>query len=205
MTTPLRTLPAFSAIATARDRHSPSAVLVATMTAMHALDLLDVTRRRLDSVPLMGGAAGLALGVALARPEVPVIALDGDASLLMELGGLVTVAGNRPRRFLHVLNHNGVQFNANVNLPTPGDLAGCDFAAMARDAGYPHAVRIDTQEALETALPELLQREGATFLELRVVPEAPGARADRPQPLLPPYQFVRMRESMATMREELAG
>lgn len=202
--TPLRTLPTCATIAAARDRYSPSAVLVSTMSPMHALDLLDITRRRLDSVPLMGGAAGLALGLALARPDLPVIVIDGDASLLMELGSLVTVAANKPRRFLHFLNQNGVQFNANVNLPTPSDQANCDFAAMARGAGYQHTAVFDTQEALEAALPDLMQRDGATFVALQVVPEPPGANADRPQPLLPPYQFVRMAERMAELRAELA-
>lgn len=205
MNTPLKVMPTCAAIANARDRHSPSAVLLATMSPMHALDLLDVTRRRLDAVPLMGGAAGLALGIALARPDLPMVVIDGDASLLMELGGLVTVASNKPRRFLHFLNRNCVQFNANVNLPVPGNDPECDFAAMARDAGYGHSLRIDTQEALEAALPELLQRDGTTFVELRTLPEPPGAHAGKPQPLLPPYQFARMRETMASLREELAG
>jgi len=205
MGTPLNIMPTCAAIAAARDRHSPDAVLLGTMTAMHALDLLDVTRRRLDSVPLMGGAACMALGLALARPDLPLIVIDGDASLLMELGGLVTVASNRPRRFLHLLNRNDVQFNANINLPTPGSRAPCDFAAMARDAGYDHAICIDTQEALDAALPGLMQRDGTTFVELRTVPEPPGAHAGKPQPMLPPYQFVRMRETMNALRAELAG
>ena len=93
------------------------AIVIATMGAMGALDRLDVGQPRLSCVPLMGGAAALALGIALAHPNEKVIVLDGDASLLMELGVLVTVAGSRPRNFHHFVIENGVQFAGMSNLP----------------------------------------------------------------------------------------
>lgn len=95
-------------------------VIVATMGAMFAFDALNVTERRLSSVPLMGGAASLGLGLALARSSVGVIVVDGDASLLMQLGGLVTVAESGPTQFVHFVVENGVQFAGASNLPTPG-------------------------------------------------------------------------------------
>ena len=64
---------ACAAIAAARKNICPQAPLVATMSAQFAFDALGETERRIDSVPLMGGAAGLGLGLALARPDLPVI------------------------------------------------------------------------------------------------------------------------------------
>ena len=196
---------AAAALVRARIAHAPQAVLVSTMSAMFALDTLGETQRRLDSVPLMGGAGGLGLGIALARPGVPVVVLDGDASLLMELGTLATVAHNRPRRFLHVVVNNGVQFNGAVNFPAANAQPQVDFAAMALAAGYPKALRIDSHAAWADALPGLLAGEGATLVDLVVQPDRPAIGAQRPQTILPDVQFVRMRLGVRRLKAELSA
>lgn len=195
---------AAAALIVARAEHSPQAVFVATMSSQFALDALGETSRRIDSVPLMGGAAGLGLGIALGRPDVPVIVLDGDASLLMELGSLATVAHNKPRRYLHVVVNNGVQFNGLTNLHTVATDPQIDFAGMARAAGYAHARRIAGYAEWVAALPQLLAQQGASFAELIVQPDAPLIGPDRPQPILPEMQFVRMRMGVRKLRAELA-
>lgn len=196
---------AMAALIEARAKHQPKAVFVATMSAQFALDTLGETARRIDSVPLMGGASGIGLGIALARPDVPVVVIDGDSSLLMELGSLATVANNRPRRYLHIVVDNRVQFNGLRNLPAPSVEAGLDFAAMARGAGYEHAQRIDTHADWVAALPQLLARTGTSFVELGVRPDAPLISAQRPQPILPELQFVRMRMGVRKLATELMG
>lgn len=196
---------ACAAIAAARHAHSPQAPLVATMSAMFAFDMLGVKDRRIDSVPLMGGAAGLGLGLALARPDLPVIVVDGDASLLMELGSLVTVAHNRPRRYLHFVCVNGVQFNGLRNLPTAGFEPSCDFVAMARAAGYDHAEAIDDADTLTAALPRLLAQPGSSFVALMLEPDPARFGADNPLPLIPELQFQRMRDAVTRLRAELTA
>lgn len=196
---------ACAALINARQAHSPQAVLVSTMSAMFALDLLGETRRRIDSVPLMGGAGGLGLGLALARPEVPVVVMDGDASLLMELGTLATVTHNRPKRYLHVVVNNGVQFNGGTNFAAVNAAPGVDFAAMARAAGYAHAVRIQDYAAWVADLPGLLAAEGPAFVELVVQPDSAILGAHRPQPILAETQFVRMRLGARKLKAELAA
>src|SRR6516164_8292981 len=54
----------------------------------------------------MGLASSMGLGIALARPELQVIVLDGDGSLLMNLGGLTTMARYRPPNLIHVVFDN---------------------------------------------------------------------------------------------------
>lgn len=194
-----------AAIAAARQKLCPRAPLVATMSAMHAFDDLDVNdEMRLDSVPLMGGASGLGLGIALMQPQTAVIVVDGDASLLMELGSLVTVASAKPQQFVHFLMHNNTQFSGIVNLPTPAAEPDCNFAAMARAAGYQQVSVIDQLSELERALPQLLTQAGTTFVDLRV--ETPPARvaAQQPQPLLPDRQFQRMRDGVARLKKALS-
>src|SRR5829696_9426981 len=54
----------------------------------------------------MGLASSVGLGIALSRPELPVVVLDGDGSILMNLGGLTTLARYRPRNLLHLVFDN---------------------------------------------------------------------------------------------------
>lgn len=196
---------ACAAIAAARRNLCPQAPLVSTMSAMHAFDDLGVNDdMRLDAVPLMGGASGLGLGIALMQPHTTVIVVDGDASLLMELGSLVTVANAKPKHFVHFLMHNNTQFSSIVNLPTPAAEPDCNFADMARAAGYAHVMQIDQLHELERALPQLLEQQGASFVDLRVATPAARVNADQPQPLLPDNQFLRMRAGVARLKKAFA-
>jgi sulfopyruvate decarboxylase subunit beta len=54
----------------------------------------------------MGLASSMGLGIALSRPELTVIVLDGDGSPLMNLGGLTTLARYRPKNLVHVVFDN---------------------------------------------------------------------------------------------------
>src|ERR687883_478775 len=56
----------------------------------------------------MGLASSMGLGIALTRPERQVVVLDGDGSVLMNLGGLTTLARYRPRNLIHVVFDNDV-------------------------------------------------------------------------------------------------
>lgn len=193
---------ACAAIAAARQNLCPRSPLVSTMSAMHAFDDLGVNdEMRLDSVPLMGGSSGLGLGIALMQPQAAVIVVDGDASLLMELGSLVTLASARPKHFVHFLMHNNTQFSSIVNLPTPAAEPDCNFADMARAAGYQHVSEIDNLVELERTLPQLLTQPGTTFVDLRVATPPARVNAHQPQPLLPDNQFQRMRAGVARLKK----
>lgn len=201
----MNVIEACQAVLDARQRLAPDAVLVATMSAMFAFDHLGAATRRIDSVPLMGGTAGLALGLSLARPELAVIAVDGDASLLMELGGLVTVANARPRHLVHLVVNNGVQFGGIVNMQRPGidSAASCDFVAMAKAAGYARAVRVDTPQALAMEFDTVLRIPQLAFVELRVQADPAAIGSAQPQPYIPDRQFERMRDAVVQLRAEL--
>jgi sulfopyruvate decarboxylase subunit beta len=54
----------------------------------------------------MGLASSVGLGIALSKPSVPVVVFDGDGSLLMNLGGLSTLARYRPKNLIHVVFDN---------------------------------------------------------------------------------------------------
>lgn len=180
-------------------QRSADSLLVATMGAMRAFDLLEADpacagpaprAARLSSVPLMGGAACLGLGLALGRPEHQVIVVDGDASLLMELGSLVTVVQAAPARFLHLVVNNGHQFTGLANLDAPAP--GFNFAQAARNAGYRHTFCIDDGAQWSTRFADIQQLNGPVFVELKVQPAPPLAREGFAQTEMPDHQFQRM-------------
>lgn len=153
------------------------AIVVPTMTTAPAWRLIAPDDLSISCVGFMGGASSLGLGLALARPERRVVVLDGDGSLLMQLGALATNAGARPRNFVHVLFKNGV-YHTSGSQSIPGG-GGIDFALMARGAGYPVTATIDNLEELRIRLPELLSADGPVFVELHtgeaeLTPMMPG-------------------------------
>ena len=71
-------------------------------------DLFAAGHRRQNFYMLgsMGLAFPIALGVAIAQPDRRIVGLEGDGSLLMQLGALATIA-NEPKNLLMVVWDNG--------------------------------------------------------------------------------------------------
>ena len=178
------------------------AIVVCTMTAMNVLDTLKPWHPlTISSVPLMGGAGSLGLGIALAQPQRKVIVLDGDSSLLMELGGLATIAGARPSNLYHLVFANGVQFNGNYCLDL-ADNGRADFAGIARSAGYASAEHWREAGDLD-GLAALLQRQGPCFVELAVTPTPSKLSAENPAPQTTDARFTRMGDEGRTIMRTL--
>ena len=97
----------------------------------------------------MGLASSVGLGLALARPELPVVVLDGDGSLLMNLGGLTTLARYRPRNLVHVVFDNESLLSVG-GFPTATS-TGSDLAAIAKGAGVPRTATVGTLEEFRGA------------------------------------------------------
>ncbi len=84
----------------------------------------------------MGLASSMGLGIALAQPGRRVIVLDGDGSVLMNLGGLTTLARYAPPNLTHVIFDNESLLSVG-GFPTATS-TGSDIAAIARAAGIRH-------------------------------------------------------------------
>ena len=98
----------------------------------------------------MGLASSIGLGLALARPEKRVMVLDGDGSLLMNLGSLASIAHHAPENYLLVILDNCC-YGSTGSQPT----CTCyctDLAAVARGAGIREVEKVDDPEALTRAL-----------------------------------------------------
>jgi sulfopyruvate decarboxylase subunit beta len=88
----------------------------------------------------MGLASSLGLGIALAQPDRHVVVIDGDGSVLMNLGGLTTLARYAPSNLTHIVFDNESLLSVG-GFPTATS-TGSDLAAMARGAGIHDAVTV---------------------------------------------------------------
>jgi len=135
------------------------------------------------SVGAMRLASSHGLGIALGRPDRKVIVFDGDGSLLMNLGTLVTIASVAPLNFYHFLSENRT-YDVNGGHTVPGGETA-DFAGLAAAAGYRGAHAFSDKDEFAANLGGILAGPGPVFTSLRIVPrdqtkEAPTP-ADYPQ------------------------
>jgi thiamine pyrophosphate-dependent acetolactate synthase large subunit-like protein len=96
---------------------------------------------------LMGGAAGIGLGLAVGLPERAVWVLDGDGSLLMQLGGLAAIANAAPSNLTHILFDNGTYAISGAQ-PTP---APHEWEGLFRAAGYAWTATCETPAEIQAA------------------------------------------------------
>lgn len=149
--------------------HRTGQVVLTHMSGIHDWSL--VTARPeldVDIVRPMSKCADIALGLAIARPDIEFWVLDGDGSLLMNLGCLVTIAQQAPPNLVHFVYQNGT-YDTTGGQPVPGG-ASPDFAAMALGAGYPAAASLMSLDDLEAHLPNLLAAPRPLLIALRVAP-----------------------------------
>ncbi len=155
------------------DANRGDAVIIATMNANNVrFGLPTVTTKEQLDMPVsgaMGKASNVGLGLALAQPDRKVLVLDGDGSLLMNLGAMVTLANQTPENLCHMVFDNGV-YAVTGGQPVPG--AGrADWEGLAKAAGYAATFSFDNLEDLATGIGEVMAATGPVFVHLSVKPE----------------------------------
>ena len=151
-------------------RHVTDEIVVATYSS--AFEWLAIAPRALNyfSVGAMGLDSSHALGLALGRPDKRIICLQGDGSLLMNLGCLVTIAAAAPRNLVHLVVQNN-SYEANGSHPIPN--TEVDFAGVARSTGYAHTYDFADLANFEQQAGHVLKQEGPVFASLEVEPSGP--------------------------------
>jgi thiamine pyrophosphate-dependent acetolactate synthase large subunit-like protein len=119
--------------------------------------------------PAMGGHAGFALGLALARPERKLVLFDSEGDILMSLGMLATIAEQGPANFYHFLLDNEV-YATTGGQPVP-NAKNVAYDKLALASGYPRAHAFEAAGDLARELPGILSRPGPVFVWLKVYPE----------------------------------
>ncbi len=159
-----------------------NSVVLAT-TGFSGRELYAIADRpnQLYMVGSMGCVAGLALGLALARPDLRVVAVDGDGAALMRMGLFATIGTYGPANLYHLLLDNGVHDSTGGQATVS---AGVSFAAIAAACGYPLAFSSSTLDVIDRLLVDDEIR-GPRFAHLRT---RPGARENLPRPVVTPEQ-----------------
>jgi phosphonopyruvate decarboxylase len=151
-----------------------------TLGPSHALDIVLVPSA-------MGHGTSIALGVALARPDVRVIICSGDGSLLMNLGSLASIVAARATNLAVVLFDNGV-YEVTGQQPTAASSsaraggAAMDFTAVARAWGFDATYRFSDDAGWAQRARDVLDSRGPTFVALDVAPVAGGTAPHSPGP-----------------------
>jgi phosphonopyruvate decarboxylase len=169
----------------ARTPRDSTAVLASTGFCGRELYAIDDRPNHLYMVGSMGCVAALALGLALARPDLRVLALDGDGAALMRLGSLATVGAYGPPNLRHLLLDNGVHDSTGGQATVSPQIS---FAHIAAACGYASALETDEVDAIADWLdsPPL---PGPRFARLMI---RPGTAEDLPRPSMSPVD-VKMR------------
>ena len=152
-------------------RHRTNEIVVAVYQAAQEWIHISPSDLNYTFTGAMGQGSSHALGLALGRPDKRVVVLDGDGSLLMNLGTLVTIAHAAPRNLVHCLCRNGTyETNGAVAIPGEGKIS---FTGLAREAGYPITYQYGTLTAWDHAVGQILKEDGPIFVDLSVEPGEP--------------------------------
>ncbi len=154
------------------DEHRHDGIILTTMSANNVHHgLPQVSKHESLDFPMGGAmskASSLGLGLALAQPDRKVMIVDGDGSLLMNLGSLVTVSNKAPENLYHFVFENGV-YAITGGQPVPGS-GTVSFAGMAKEAGYAAVYEFDDTEEFATGLDGILEQKGPVLICLKITP-----------------------------------
>ena len=125
----------------------------------------------------MGLAAPIALGVALAQPKRRVFALEGDGSLLMQLGSLATIAMVNPSNLVVVVWDNGMYQITGAQKTANAETA--DLVAMARGAGIAQSAWAKDEADFEHMIDRALNEDGPWFIGAHTDAETPKIQTPR--------------------------
>ena len=181
--------------------HMPKDTIYSATTGRATRELFFLRERRGEgkehdflNVGSMGHASSVALGIALAKPERPVVALDGDSACIMHMGAMTMVSKHEAKNFLHVVLNNGAHESVGGQ-PSAGHRL--DFTKIAEACGYETVGQaVTTKEELINALDKLNDRGKAGFIDCRIHKGLSGK--------LPPLDFDH-REAIDALIDEMKG
>ena len=148
--------------------------LVVTIMGACAQELYDLGHREnfFYLQHAMGLASSIGLGLALHRPERSVVVLDGDGSVLMNLGTFATLARYRPSNLIHIVFDNGSLLSTGgFDSHTASGIT--DLAAIARGAGIEHVAAVATLVEFGEAVLEAFERRTLSVIVAKVLATGP--------------------------------
>ena len=114
----------------------------------------------------MGGAAMVGLGLALAQPRRRVLVITGDGEQLMGLGGIATIAVQRPPNLSLVVIDN--ESYGETGMQDTHTKRGVDLAGIATAAGFARSATVYNDDELDASVPVIYQQTGPIFTVVKV-------------------------------------
>lgn len=165
------------------DNATKDTILLAT-TGKTGRELFEVEDKsnNLYMVGSMGCISSMALGLALAKPDKQVIAIDGDGASLMRMGNFATNGYYQPNNLLHVLLDNNVHDSTGGQATISHNI---DYASAAHAMGYPVSASVGSIEEFNAEINKWKNNPKATFIHLKI---SKGSPKDLGRPTIKPFE-----------------
>ncbi len=151
------------------EKYRGDAVIVPTMRATVGWkEVSNNIKRDIAISGAMGKTSSFALGVCLSQPDTKVIVFDGDGSLIMNMGTLVTIANKAPKNMYHFVMDNGI-YGTTGGQPVPGN-GVTSYAGLAKEAGYASSYEFDDLEEFSTQASQIFEQPGPVLVSIKTVP-----------------------------------
>lgn len=157
----------------------------------------------------MGLASSIGLGIALSQPSRKVVVIDGDGSVLMNLGGLTTMARSRPRNLVHLIFDNETLLSVGGGAPggyrwfTTATATGSDLAGIAKASGFPQARTVRALDDFEAAALDALNGNELSCIVAKVEAEMPKSLLMDVHMLENRFEFPRALQQPPRQREAI--
>ena len=159
-----------------------TAVIATTGFNGREMYMLDDRNNQLYMIGSMGCALSIGTGIALHKPGLKVIVVDGDGALLMRTGAMATTCSCAPHNLIHILLDNEVHESTGGQRTLSGNVS---FPVIAKGFGYTHVFSTDVLDEFKSCLTQSMEQNGPVFIHLKT---RPGVPAGLGRPSVKPVQ-----------------
>ena len=172
-----------------QNKHPDDVILTTTGLTGRSLYAISDSSAQFYMMGSMGCISSIGLGIALAKPHLKIMVLDGDGALLMRAGALATIGSLQPPNLQHILLNNQ-SYESTGSQKTAGETV--DFVRLAQAMHYPYAVSIDSIDSFKEEV--IIRRNLLSFIEVNT---SLNSQEASPRIDLTPVQIAtRLREHM---------
>lgn len=145
----------------------PKSVGIISTTGLISREIfsLDNSERNFYMTGSFGLSSSMGLGIALSGTNRKIVSIDGDASILTNLGSMTTISRYSPKQLIHICIDNSAYGSCSEE---PSATCVVNLDSVARVIGYRHVYRVENKSNLKKAIFEALKNDGPTFILIKI-------------------------------------